>query len=492
VALAKAEKANDAAVRELERLTGELEDLQGLAAGKTEALTGRIRPYTGSDPAKADLDGIMAELSGKAALRKSLAEDHQTLDRRCAEDAKGLEGKREREKAKLQEIEDGRLPLEDAGAKAAALKAERNGLFGELDPESEEKRLRRAVKDAEESSASLKDSAASARNALEGLTRGVAEAETRAAEALAELGEREAKLDEGLAAKGFTDAQGAPDLPAFLAARLAEDERKALEEASEALASERTRLVSLVEDNARNGAAKLREAEEATAGTLEEELDAARELKGRIDVILGEVGAREQKLKANTEAREKSAGLAAELKEQEKKAARFGRLSSLIGSASGDRFRNFAQGLTLGALIQNANGQLRGMSNRYLLARERDDSLEFAVIDNFNAGKTRPVKTLSGGETFIVSLALALGLADMKGRGFRLQSLFLDEGFGTLDDESLEFAVNALAELPGSSGKLVGLITHVAALKNRFAQITVEPVRNGRSVLTGPGCRRVG
>ena len=113
------------------------------------------------------------------------------------------------------------------------------------------------------------------------------------------------------------------------------------------------------------------------------------------------------------------------------------------------------------------------------------------VVDNYQAGATRSTKNLSGGESFIVSLALALGLSHMSSRNVRVDSLFLDEGFGTLDDEALDMALETLAGLR-QDGKLIGVISHVLALKERIAtQIQVTPVSGGRSRIAGPGCQGV-
>jgi exonuclease SbcC len=110
------------------------------------------------------------------------------------------------------------------------------------------------------------------------------------------------------------------------------------------------------------------------------------------------------------------------------------------------------------------------------------------VIDNYQAGEIRSTKNLSGGEAFIVSLALALGLSQMASHNVRVDSLFLDEGFGTLDDEALDTALETLAGLQ-QEGKLIGVISHVQALKERIAtQIQVTPDSGGRSRLSGPGC----
>jgi len=127
------------------------------------------------------------------------------------------------------------------------------------------------------------------------------------------------------------------------------------------------------------------------------------------------------------------------------------------------------------------------MSDRYLLIRDVDKPLDLNVIDNYQAGEIRPVKNLSGGESFIVSLSLALGLSKMASKTIRVDSLFLDEGFGSLDEDALETALDALAELK-QDGKLIGVISHVSAMKERIAtQINVHATSGDRSCLTRTG-----
>ena len=138
-------------------------------------------------------------------------------------------------------------------------------------------------------------------------------------------------------------------------------------------------------------------------------------------------------------------------------------------------------------MVAQANRQLSQMSDRYLLVRDPDQPLELSVVDNYQAGEIRSTKNLSGGESFIVSLALALGLSRLASRNVRVDSLFLDEGFGTLDEETLETALDTLASLQ-QDGKLIGVISHVQALKERIrTQLSVQPVSSGRSRLAGPG-----
>jgi exonuclease SbcC len=128
------------------------------------------------------------------------------------------------------------------------------------------------------------------------------------------------------------------------------------------------------------------------------------------------------------------------------------------------------------------------MTDRYLLLRDATQPLELNVIDNYQAGEIRSTKNLSGGESFIVSLSLALGLSHMASKNVRVDSLFLAEGFGTLDEEALETALETLSSLH-QDGKMIGVISHVSALKKRIStQIQVTPNAGGRSQITGPGC----
>ena len=145
-------------------------------------------------------------------------------------------------------------------------------------------------------------------------------------------------------------------------------------------------------------------------------------------------------------------------------------LNSLIGSKDGSKFRRFAQGLTLDYLVILANQQLQRLHSRYQLQRKvasNSEALALQVVDTWLADAVRDTKTLSGGESFLVSLALALGLSDLVSHKTSIDSLFLDEGFGTLDAETLDIALDALDNL-NASGKMIGVISHVEALKERI------------------------
>ncbi|MFO5568875.1 SbcC/MukB-like Walker B domain-containing protein, partial [Klebsiella pneumoniae] len=138
--------------------------------------------------------------------------------------------------------------------------------------------------------------------------------------------------------------------------------------------------------------------------------------------------------------------------------------------------RKFGQGLTLDNLVWLANQQLNRLHGRYLLQRKASEALELEVVDTWQADAVRDTRTLSGGESFLVSLALALALSDLVSHKTRIDSLFLDEGFGTLDSETLDTALDALDAL-NASGKIIGVISHVEAMKDRIpVQIKVKKI----------------
>ena len=155
-------------------------------------------------------------------------------------------------------------------------------------------------------------------------------------------------------------------------------------------------------------------------------------------------------------------------------------LNNLLGSASGDRLKKLAQQFTLDLLLQAANAQLQQINNRYILERI-EDTLSILVIDQYMANSKRATNSLSGGETFLVSLALSLALSTISSTQLKVESLFIDEGFGSLDPNSLETAFLALENLQ-NQGRMVGIISHLDAVIDRLTvKIEVTPQGNGKS-----------
>jgi exonuclease SbcC len=225
--------------------------------------------------------------------------------------------------------------------------------------------------------------------------------------------------------------------------------------------------------------------------SYEDSLNKLKNLSEEISETQKQIGIEQQKLNENEKNASQFADKKTQIDSQKKELSRWDRLHELIGSADGKKFRNFAQGLTFEIVIEHANVQLQKMTDRYHLTRDTSHPLALATFDNWQGGILRSVKNLSGGESFIVSLALALGLSKMASKNVRVDSLFLDEGFGTLDEETLEVALDALSSLH-QEGKLIGVISHVPALKERITtQLVLTPETGGRSSIEGPGVSKI-
>lgn len=211
---------------------------------------------------------------------------------------------------------------------------------------------------------------------------------------------------------------------------------------------------------------------------IQASLDELEKRKKEITSLSGE-------LKSQVETHQRRAETGKKLQQQAElqrtELQRWAALNHLIGSSDGKKFRVFAQGLTLQRLTQLANRHLQQLNGRYLIRKTEEDNLNLQIVDTYQANNERSMNTLSGGETFLVSLALALGLSDLAGKNTIINSLFIDEGFGTLDEATLDMAITTLENLQ-STGKTIGIISHVEALKERIGtQIRVLKEGNGFS-----------
>ena len=188
------------------------------------------------------------------------------------------------------------------------------------------------------------------------------------------------------------------------------------------------------------------------------------------------------RLRTQTENKAKVSGLQEELNVRRTESERWAKLNELAGSADGAKFRRIAQGYTLDILLNYANVQLRELTRRYRLERV-PETLALQVIDRDMCDEVRTVHSLSGGESFLVSLALALGLSSLSSNRMRVESLFIDEGFGSLDAETLRVAMDALESLR-TQGRKIGVISHVQEMTERIpVRICVNRAGNGRSFL---------
>ncbi|WP_374667732.1 AAA family ATPase [Acinetobacter sp.] len=188
------------------------------------------------------------------------------------------------------------------------------------------------------------------------------------------------------------------------------------------------------------------------------------------------------KLELHQQNLEKHKQFADQIAEVQQEEHRWGKISGLMGDATGKKFRDYAQQYNLDILLEHANQQLAMLSQRYTLKR-LDHSLSLAIIDHDMDGETRSVASLSGGESFLTALALSLAIANMASGSMKIESLFIDEGFGTLDASSLHMVMNALDQLQNHGRKVV-LISHIQEMHERIpVQIQVKPLGAGASTI---------
>ncbi len=286
------------------------------------------------------------------------------------------------------------------------------------------------------------------------------------------LQKAQAQFDTALQASVFDDQQ------AFLAALMDEQTLTQLEQLKQNLENQRRQAQTLVTQTAETLAQHQQHRPDGldlsvTVEQIQQELAQTHQKLRENTTSQGEI---RQQLKQDAENRQQQQTLMQQIAQMTQQVEDWGYLNSLIGSKEGDKFRKFAQGLTLDNLVHLANQQLTRLHGRYLLQRKASEALEVEVVDTWQADAVRDTRTLSGGESFLVSLALALALSDLVSHKTRIDSLFLDEGFGTLDSETLDTALDALDAL-NASGKTIGVISHVEAMKERIpVQIKVKKI----------------
>lgn len=286
----------------------------------------------------------------------------------------------------------------------------------------------------------------------------------------ARLDQSQAQFTAALAASRFNDRQ------AFLAALLDDETAQRLTQLKQTLEQQLQQATALCEQATRQQQAHLALRPQGTDADIPALQTQLHTLAQRLRDNTTRQGEIRQQLRQDAESRQHQQALGRQIAEAAQLADDWGYLNSLIGSSTGDRFRKFAQGLTLDNLVWLANQQLNRLHGRYLLQRKASEALELEVVDTWQADAVRDTRTLSGGESFLVSLALALALSDLVSHKTRIDSLFLDEGFGTLDSETLDTALDALDAL-NASGKIIGVISHVEAMKDRIpVQIKVKKI----------------
>ncbi|MGM8909412.1 AAA family ATPase [Psychrobacter sp. 1U1] len=363
------------------------------------------------------------------------------------------------------------------------LQQDRKEIFADKNTDTEEDRLRNIVDEAKSKQASAQRQLDKVEHDLEQLERSKHQLTTELRSATTTLNTQQSAFTELLTESQFVDEA------AFVSARLPKEAREALH--TRKLALDNALQQAKLQLDSTQQALTLKLATAMTEESQETLASQHKQIQTDIDELSQKIGAIDQKLKDNDNQKGQQAEQLVAIDAQKQKLQIWQQLHTLIGSADGKKYRTFAQGLTFEVMISHANTQLQKMSDRYLLIHDECSPLELNVIDNYQGGDIRSTKNLSGGECFIISLALALGLSQMASHNIRVDSLFLDEGFGTLDEDSLDIALDTLTSLQ-QEGKLIGIISHVQALKDRIlTQIKVEKLSGGFSQISGQGCQKI-
>ena len=366
---------------------------------------------------------------------------------------------------------------------AQDVRKDRENKFGQRSAQAERRELAHRVRSSREKERNAAQASAQAAQHLKTIEATLS-AEKKAAQEFAQKTEdAKARFSELLANAAFADEA------ALLAAERDPARIKELEQTAEAAGQ----AYAAAESN-RATAQRDLEALLQTPHRDVQEAEAAAELAQtdeRASEAERRLGSLRQQLEADDAVRRKAALIEAELKSARTSADKWAKLSGLIGSADGKTFRLAAQSLTFALLLHEANVILSRMQSRYQLIPAGSQKLDLAVRDLELAGLERTSFNLSGGETFLVSLALALALSRVSSSRMQVDTLFLDEGFGTLDPDTLEKALNALEMLQQKTGKLIGIISHVRAVRERVGvHIVVKPRgTSGESEVSGPGVR---
>ncbi|GAB3539574.1 AAA family ATPase [Pontibacter brevis] len=457
---------------QLQKLEAAIQDQQEQQQAHTETAESFAAAYrlAYKPEAKQELLQTLEQQAAAYQQKQQALEQMREKYIELKEQVKALQAK---VKEKEQELKERQENLKLEHVKLTELKAARTALFGEKQPQQErqlaQQDLRNRARQAEEARASQQKKQQQLQEARQRRT----ECTSRHQQDKSVLDQLRDGLLQVLQQKGIATIEA---LSQMLLNRDEADRLANLKAQTEKQLTELRKSLSDVRHDLETTQARQLSSESADA------LQKASEEKKQQQRQLIEQRARfQQLLEQDAAQREKNRELAEQLQTQQLVCNRWNQLADLIGSADGNKFSRFAQGLTLARLVELANRHLQKLNDRYRILKSSEEDLELLIVDTYQAEAIRPMNTLSGGESFLVSLALALGLSDLAGRRTQINSLFIDEGFGTLDAETLDAAITTLENLQ-ASGKMIGIISHVEALKERIStQIRVQKKAGGVS-----------
>ena len=362
------------------------------------------------------------------------------------------------------------------------LKADRKELFEDKDVNAEQKASMKKLE-------TLEKNTTDARTAKNNAEQAKAKTEQSIKDLTKRIEDRKCDLEK--AETEFTktmEVQGIASEEEFLAFSMPEKEFDSLQKKSEEIEKEKLEVKTALDIATSEYKACL---EQKNTDLDKQQLTEMKdELEKQNDVLVANKTNLEQTLRSREDNFKALTGMEENLEEAKKKKVIWDEMQKKIGKSDGSDFQEFVQGHIFSSLLVLSDGYLKEMTGGRLGFVQKDQSVDFLIHDKFFEGEKdddRPVSTLSGGQRFIVSLSLALGIADIARKGSNINCLFLDEGFGSLSGKNLEYATSALLKLR-DTGKMLGVITHVEYVISQFPQrIEVVEVADGVSKLVGSG-----
>lgn len=432
-----------------------------------------------------EVDALLAELEKKNLYWKKAQERINEVEKYLDTDRSNQGQLKEGLEQAQSRLDDANSKVEESRKNLSALDAKRKELFGEKSVDEERKNARERRDNAEHFANEARLVEQQKRETKVALDKSIADLNTHIAETEPKLAGLQTLFLENLSSKNFADEQE------FLAAKLPESERKSLQQSQKRIEEKLTAAQTSV----KNFNDQLVEHQQKR--NFEESEDVAKQNRDTVKTQLNECTVNlatwtEQK-KNDAQLRQKFNDMQAELSALKSKRADWEQMQrwfngNRLETGNGDVFVKFIQTITLRNLLKIANGYLRDMFPRYEMVTE-PNTLNIQLVDHDNSDAVRPIDNISGGEGFLVSLSLALGISTLASRNVRIDSMFLDEGFGTLDSKMLQETVIVLQKMQQEKGKLLGVITHVDLVKSELpTHIEVTP-NGGHSVLSGAGVK---
>jgi len=426
--------------------------------------------------AEFDAEGL-ADIANALQLRMERYQEAESKVKTLAEEVLRINKALDPLTYTLQERRKGAEKLQEdvtrIAAQVSALKAARQALFGDRDPVAERNRLHLELKQL----GIAKEHARNIQQERKGAYAEAALAQKQLQENRVSLTEKLQRSREALLVQ--LQQEGIAGIDALAGLLLPDDLATSLKNLKKQLEESINTTQELIKANDLD--LERERKLELTSSALPELQLQLNEVGDTLSVLNQEIGRIKGIFAADEATLQQHAAITGKIQVQQQEFSRWNKLCNLIGSADGNSFRMFAQGLTLARLTELANKHLAQLTDRYSILKSKDKDLGLEIEDHYQADAARPMATLSGGESFLVSLALALGLSDLASHKVQINTLFIDEGFGTLDADTLDVAISALENLQ-AKGKSVGIISHVEALKERIGtQIQVEKQPGGSS-----------